>query len=85
MTILKMQIIYFSYKHLSKGQPLSGDKLRKELDDITSNLQYMMQHMNKLGSTQSNENFNNIVASKAPKNRYIFLIIIISKTFKISI
>ncbi|XP_061168272.1 uncharacterized protein LOC133177209 [Saccostrea echinata] len=59
----------FSFKHLSKGQPLSGDQLRTELDNITENYKKMASQLLKLGSTQSNENFNNVVASKAPKNR----------------
>lgn len=62
--------IYFRFKHLSKGQPLSGDQLRAALDNIMENSKGMASQLQKLGSTQSNENFNNNVASKAPKNRY---------------
>lgn len=61
---------YFRFKHLPKGQPLSDDQLRAALDNITENFKGMASQLQKLGSTQSNENFNNIVASKAPKNRY---------------
>lgn len=59
--------IYFRFKHLPKGQPLSGDQLRAALDNITENFNGMSSQLQKLGSTQSNENFNNIVASNKPE------------------
>lgn len=62
--------IYFIFKHLPKGQPLSGDQLRAALDKITENFKGMTSQLLKLASTQSNENVNNNVGSKALKNRY---------------
>ncbi|CAG2225446.1 unnamed protein product [Mytilus edulis] len=57
------------YKHLPKGEPLSNENLRKHLETVTENYKKRSSQLVDLGSTQSNENFNNIVASKAPKNR----------------
>ncbi|CAG2199318.1 unnamed protein product [Mytilus edulis] len=59
----------YRYKHLPKGEPLSNENLRKHLETVTENYKKRSSQLVDLGSTQSNENFNNIVASKAPKNR----------------
>ncbi|XP_063436090.1 uncharacterized protein LOC134717530 [Mytilus trossulus] len=59
----------YRYKHLPKGEPLSNENLRKQLETMTENYKKRSSQLVDLGSTQSNENFNNIVASKAPKNR----------------
>ena len=58
------------YKHLPQDKPLQSDALRNELKEITKKLQKRASELTCMGSTQANENFNNIVASKAPKNRY---------------
>ena len=58
------------YKHLPQGKPLQSDALRNELKEITRTVQKRASEFTCMGSTQANENFNNIVASKAPKNRY---------------
>ncbi|CAG2184564.1 unnamed protein product [Mytilus edulis] len=63
---IKLQL---RYKHLPKGEPLSNENLRKHLETVTENYKKRSSQLVDLGSTQSNENFNNIVASKAPKNR----------------
>ncbi|CAG2213417.1 unnamed protein product [Mytilus edulis] len=57
----------YRYKHLPKGEPLSNENLRKHLETVTENYKKRSSQLVDLGSTQSNENFNNIVASKAPK------------------
>ncbi|VDI84350.1 Hypothetical predicted protein [Mytilus galloprovincialis] len=60
----------FRFKHLPNGKALSGDKLREELDKLAQNYIERADRLLNLGSTQSNESFNNSVASFAPKNRY---------------
>ncbi|VDI68302.1 Hypothetical predicted protein [Mytilus galloprovincialis] len=59
----------YRYKHLPKGEPLSNENLRKHLETVTENYKKRSSQLVDLGSSQSNENFNNIVASKAPKHR----------------
>ncbi|CAG2250443.1 uncharacterized protein [Mytilus edulis] len=60
----------FRFKHLPNGKALSGDKLREELDKLAQNYIERADRLLNLGSTQSNESFNNSVASFAPKNRF---------------
>lgn len=50
---------------------LHNEALRNELNETTNRLQKRASELICMGSTQANENFNNIVASKAPKNRYV--------------
>ncbi|CAC5383202.1 unnamed protein product [Mytilus coruscus] len=57
------------YRHLPKGEPLTNENLHKQLETVTENYKKRSSQLVDLGSTQSNENFNIIVASKAPKNR----------------
>lgn len=59
----------YRYKHLPQGKPLHNEALRNELNETTNRLQKRASELICMGSTQANENFNNIVASKAPKNR----------------
>ncbi|XP_052070080.1 uncharacterized protein LOC127708930 [Mytilus californianus] len=59
----------YRYKHLPKGEPLTNENLRKQLETVTENQKKRSSQLVDLGSTQNNENFNNIVTSKAPKNR----------------
>lgn len=59
----------YRYKHLPQGKPLCNEALRDELNETTKRLQKKASELICMGSTQANENFNNIVASKAPKNR----------------
>lgn len=61
---------YYRFKHLPNGKALSGDKLREELDKLAQSYIERADRLLNLGSTQSNESFNNSVASFAPKNRY---------------
>ena len=56
-------------KYLPDGKPLNDEMLREALNRITLSLKRILPQLVWLGSTQSNENFNNMVASKAPKNR----------------
>ncbi|XP_063406005.1 uncharacterized protein LOC134689966 [Mytilus trossulus] len=60
----------FRFKHLPNGKALSGDKLREELDKLAQRYIERADRLLNLGSTQSNESFNNSVASFAPKNRF---------------
>lgn len=57
------------FTSLPNGNPLHGDGLRKELETLVEKYKGRIENMRDLGSTQSNENFNNIVSTKAPKNR----------------
>ena len=70
LLIIIVTCIDLRYKHLPQGKPLQSDALRNELKEITKKLQKRASELTCMGSTQANENFNNIVASKAPKNRY---------------
>ena len=62
-----------TYKHsnVPYGKDLQGDELRK---DLTNLFQIYADHASKLltplGSTQSNENFNQMVSAKTPKSRH---------------
>ncbi|CAC5411937.1 unnamed protein product [Mytilus coruscus] len=58
------------FKHLPNGKALSGDKLKEELDKLAQSYIERADRLLNLGSTQSNESFNNSVASFAPKNRF---------------
>ncbi|CAC5359761.1 unnamed protein product [Mytilus coruscus] len=60
----------FRFKHLPNGKALSGDKLKEELDKLAQSYIERADRLLNLGSTQSNESFNNSVASFAPKNRF---------------
>lgn len=59
----------YKYKHLPNGKPLSDECLRQTLQEISEKLKRRSSQLINLGSSQANENFNHIVASKAPKNR----------------
>jgi hypothetical protein len=59
----------FTYRSLPFKKSLSDESLRTGLTSLTDKL---VRHADKLafqGSSQANESFNNIVASKAPKNK----------------
>ncbi|CAC5375466.1 unnamed protein product [Mytilus coruscus] len=58
------------FKHLPNGKALSGDKLKKELDKLAQSYIEIADRLLNLGSTQSNESFNNSAASFASKNRF---------------
>ncbi|CAC5422359.1 unnamed protein product [Mytilus coruscus] len=57
----------FRFKHLPNGKALSGDKLKEELDKLAQSYIERADRLLNLGSTQSNESFNNSVASFAQK------------------
>ena len=61
--------LIFRFKYLPDGKPLRNDKLKEELTEISSEWKKLAAQLIDVGSTQANENFNNIVASKAPKSR----------------
>ncbi|CAC5369589.1 unnamed protein product [Mytilus coruscus] len=65
--LLRMDI---RFKHLPNGKALSGDKLKEELDKLAQSYIERADRLLNLGSTQSNESFNNSVASFAQKNRF---------------
>jgi len=58
------------YKSLPNGRCLTGDCLRSDLEEVFDNLAQSAGKLSMLESSQANENFNNIAASKAPKTRY---------------
>ena len=69
------------YSSLPGGRRLEDKQLQETLTSfMESQVCQKSEMLSNLGSTQANENFNNIVASKAPKNRYYYskLIVYIS-------
>jgi hypothetical protein len=59
------------YKKLPFKKPLSCPKLRITLDALVTTYQAKADAVAYLGTSQANESFNNCVASKAPKARYV--------------
>ena len=55
------------YKHLPNGKCLTDRNLQKALADVFSKYKSHCKKIARLGSTQSNESLNNLIASKAPK------------------
>ena len=62
-------ILFYRFKSLPGGKPFNNKELRKELEELVIRYQRRSNNLVNLGSTQANENFNHIVASKAPKSR----------------
>ncbi|CAC5394753.1 unnamed protein product [Mytilus coruscus] len=60
----------FRYKSLPNGESLSNDALKKEISTLMEKYSTRAGTLQNMGSTQGNENFNQIVASKAPKSRF---------------
>lgn len=54
-------------KNLPYGKPLSEQSLRVALESLMNKYTQKADELVDLGSTQNNENFNHMVASKAPK------------------
>jgi hypothetical protein len=52
---------------LPYGKPLTDQQLRNALETLFSKYAAKADDLATLGSTQVNENFNHMVASKAPK------------------
>lgn len=57
-------------KHLPYGKYLPGEQLLEDLQKLHDYFINNAERLLKMGSTQGNESFNNIVASKNPKNRF---------------
>ena len=66
----KNQDSYF-HKNLPHGKDLSSDALRKELQVIFSAYGDNSNKLAQQGSSQVNESFNQMVASKAPKSLHL--------------
>ncbi|XP_061180274.1 uncharacterized protein LOC133188806 [Saccostrea echinata] len=64
----------FRFKHLTNGQPLKEDGVRRALEEMVETYKKRAGQLVTLGSTQPNENFNFIVSSKAPKNRFVYFL-----------
>jgi hypothetical protein len=62
-------LLIFRYKNLPYGKALSGDHLKRDLEQLAQTYFDRVDRLVNLGSTQANESFNNTVASFAPKNR----------------
>ncbi|CAC5374155.1 unnamed protein product [Mytilus coruscus] len=60
----------FIYKSLPNVESLSNDALKKEISTLMEKYSTRAGTLQNMGSTQGNENFNQIVASKAPKSRF---------------
>lgn len=58
-------------KNLPYGKPLSDRPLRAALQDLFKIYCGKSDELAMLGSTQTNENFNHMVASKAPKRMQV--------------
>ncbi|XP_069116956.1 uncharacterized protein [Argopecten irradians] len=58
------------YNSLPYGKPLTDKKFQNSLQNIFEKYKKQADKLAFASSTQSNENFNNIVASKAPKNHH---------------
>lgn len=54
-------------RNLPYGKPLTDQPLRVALEDLFKVYVGKVEELATLGSTQTNENFNHMVASKAPK------------------
>ena len=52
------------------GKPLSNAQLQLALEKLFQTYEKHADKLSNLGSTQSNESFNNVVASKAPKSHH---------------
>ncbi|CAC5403278.1 unnamed protein product [Mytilus coruscus] len=59
----------FAYKSLPNGKPLKSEGLKVELNNVVQKMIGWSNSLNELGSTQSNESFNQLVSVKAPKSR----------------
>ncbi|CAC5383606.1 unnamed protein product [Mytilus coruscus] len=57
------------YKSLPGGKCLSNDALTSELRELVQQYNRRAESLQNMGSTQANENFNQIVGSKCPKAR----------------
>ena len=62
--------INYKHKTLPWGKGLTGDDLKKDLERLFSIHAHNAARLAPLGSTMSNESWNNTVASKAPKNKH---------------
>ena len=54
-------------RNLPYGKPLTNQPLRNALETLFSKYAAKANELAAMGSTQINENFNHMVASKAPK------------------
>ncbi|VDI52206.1 Hypothetical predicted protein [Mytilus galloprovincialis] len=57
----------FMYKSLPNGKPLKSEGLKVELNNLVTKMIGRSISLNDLGSTQSNESFNQLVSVKAPQ------------------
>lgn len=60
----------YVHEYLPHGKPLTDENLRIKLSEIFSKVAKEAEKLAPCGSTQGNESFNNVVASKHPKNRH---------------
>ncbi|XP_069102792.1 uncharacterized protein [Argopecten irradians] len=60
----------FRFKSLPKGEALKSPDLKKDLEAMVHKYRGRAKSLLELGSTQANENFNQMVSSKAPKSRH---------------
>ena len=65
---LRTKGVNFKFKSLPYGRPLTDDLLKTELTSVFESFQCAVDKLANTDSTQPNENFNNIVAFKAPKS-----------------
>ncbi|KAK3099978.1 hypothetical protein FSP39_012810 [Pinctada imbricata] len=58
------------FTSLPFGKPLKDDLLQEDLRKLMSSYKLHSKKLSQMGSTQSNESFNKIVSSKAPKTNF---------------
>lgn len=58
------------YKYFKDGQPLSDEKLKKQLETILEPYVNCVAQLAPCASSQANESFNNTVCSKHPKSHF---------------
>jgi hypothetical protein len=73
----------FKYKNLPFKKPLSSPSLMDTLNGLVKTYKAKAGNLAFLGTSQANESFNNTVASKAPKSRYVLLYNYISYSPKV--
>ena len=60
----------YKHEHLPNGQPLTDPELRVSLTQLLTRFAGNASKLAPCGSSQANESFNNIVASKHPKSKH---------------
>ena len=60
----------YKHSHLPYGKGLTGEGLRKDLEEALAPFIQNAEKLARMDSTQGNENFNHCAINKAPKNKH---------------